>query len=142
MKSFFTIFTLIFLLSSSLFATNDTIEVKADDHSLLEHSEIYFDIGGKASYDEIIKNQNFTKNRSDFLSLGYVTDQAIWIRFTLSNISNNPKERILHIDNSMLDSITLYYPDGKTTNVGGVLKISCQPDKIISRIDNGRTNRI
>ena len=49
------------------------------------------------------------------------------------------KEIVKSFDNA----ITAYYkPNNTPITVEGVLKISCQPDKIISRIDNGRTNRV
>jgi two-component sensor histidine kinase len=96
----------------------DSINIVPNDVSLLERSELFIDVGAKRSYDDIKNNTLFVKTDTDFLSRGYTTDEAIWVRFTLKNDSAEPIERMIHIDNSMLDSITLYPPDGSARNVG------------------------
>jgi two-component sensor histidine kinase len=123
MKQLLKIF--IFLLFTTLFgftteAKTITLEQNTTDISLLEHSELFIDIGAKRSYSDIQKNTPFVKADTDFLSRGYTSNEAIWVRFTLKNDSDQPIERMIHIDNSMLDSITLYPPDGTAHNVGAL----------------------
>lgn len=114
-------FILILLsLFFSLQLSGDSINIVPNDVSLLEHSELFIDVGAKRSYDDIQKNTPFVKTGTDFISRGYTSDEAIWVRFNLKNNSDEPIERMIHIDNSMLDSITLYAPDGTSANVGAL----------------------
>lgn len=114
-------FILILLsLFFSIQLLGDSINIVPNDVSLLEHSERFIDVGAKRSYDDIQKNTTFVKTGTDFISRGYTTDEAIWVRFNLKNNSDETIDRMIHIDNSMLDSITLYAPDGTSANVGAL----------------------
>jgi two-component sensor histidine kinase len=119
-RYFFLSFLFLILFALTTEAKTIALEQNTIDLSLLEHSELFIDVGAKRSYDDIQKNTPFVKTGTDFISRGYTTDEAIWVRFNLKNNSDEPIERMIHIDNSMLDSITLYAPDGTSANVGAL----------------------
>ena len=88
-----------------------------DDISILDKSEVFIDDGASVSFEDIKQKANFSKYDSNFISYGYLTNEAVWIKFTLTNSTKETLNRVLHIDNSMLDSISLY--DGNIeTNIG------------------------
>ncbi len=119
MKYIVNIFRIIFLLFITLEAQCSVIDVTPQNTSLLEKSEIFIDKGGKFSFNNIQKAP-FQKSNTDFISRGYTQDEAVWLRFSLSNPTQYPITRMLHIDNSMLDSITLYNQNGKEINIGAL----------------------
>ncbi len=94
--------------------------LEADNNiSILEHSEVYVEQNAKIQHPVTPKTEGVYKPYdSDFISRGYTTDEAVWVRFVLRNTSDKPLERMLHIDNSMLDSITLYEEGGQLVHAG------------------------
>lgn len=107
----------LFLFTTFIFASD--IIINHDDISILEKSEVYIDKGAKLSLEDVKQKISFEKYNSDFISLGYLTNEAVWIRFTLTNPTNDKLNRVLHINNSMLDFISLY--DGTIeTNIGAM----------------------
>ncbi|WP_428739879.1 7TM diverse intracellular signaling domain-containing protein [Sulfurimonas sp.] len=107
------LYLLIFLFSFELFGSSDI--------SLLETSEIFIDKGAKLGYVQVVEfPELFSKSQTDFISRGYTTDEAIWIKFTLHNDSNETLKRVLHIDNSMLDTITLYQDENSSETKGAL----------------------
>lgn len=115
MKKFLIYYLFLFLFSSFSFASQ--IDVKDDDISILDKSEVFIDDGASLFFEDIKQKANFSKYDSNFISLGYTTNEAVWIKFTLTNTTSEILNRVLHIDNSMLDSISLY--DGNIeTNIG------------------------
>ena len=115
MKKFLMYYLFLFLFSSFCFASQ--IDVKNDDISILDKSEVFIDDGASLSLEDIKQKANFSKYDSDFISLGYTTNEAVWIKFTLTNTTSETLNRVLHIDNSMLDSISLY-DENIETNIG------------------------
>lgn len=117
MKKFLIYYLFLFLFSSFSFASQ--IDVKNDDISILDKSEVFIDDGASLSLEDIKQKADFSKYESNFISLGYLTNEAVWIKFTLTNTTSETLNRVLHIDNSMLDSISLY--DGNIeTNIGAM----------------------
>ena len=115
MKKSLIYYLFLFLFSSFCFASQ--IDVKNDDISILDKSEVFIDSGASLSLEDIKQKADFSKYDSNFISLGYLTNEAVWIKFTLTNPTSETLNRVLHIDNSMLDSISLY--DGNIeTNIG------------------------
>ena len=115
MKKFLIYYLFLFLFSSFCFASQ--IDVKNDDISILDKSEVFIDDSASLSFQDIKQKANFSKYDSNFISLGYLTNEAVWIKFTLTNTTKETLNRVLHIDNSMLDFISLY--DGNIeTNIG------------------------
>ena len=118
MKRFLlTIYLLSLLFCSFGFASE--IVVGSSDISILDKSEVFIDSGAKSSLQEIKEKATFSKYNSDFISNGYTTDEAIWIKFTLTNPSKDVLQRVIHIDNSMLDSISLF-DNGVERNIGAL----------------------
>jgi two-component sensor histidine kinase len=60
---------------------------------------------------EQIINQKFkkVKVKDDYFKFGY-TPNAIWHKITIKNLSNQNINKVIHIDNSMIDEVTLYKP--------------------------------
>ncbi|MDD2651483.1 MAG: 7TM diverse intracellular signaling domain-containing protein [Sulfurimonas sp.] len=103
---------LFFLLTLSTDAKTIDIYQSDTDISLLEHSELYIDKGAKQSCDSLCPSPElFAPFAHSYINNGYTTDEAVWVRFTLKNNSQKPMERVLHIDNSIADSVILYAPD-------------------------------
>ena len=117
MKKLIIYFQFLLLFFSFSFASD--IVVNNDDISILDKSEVFIDDGASLSFEDIKQKATFSKYNSDFISNGYTTDKAVWIKFTLTNPTSETLNRVLHIDNSMLDSISLY--DGNIeTNIGAM----------------------
>lgn len=101
-----------------------SISDATDDASLLEHSEIYIQQNAKPEYPkEPIKSRAYAPSDTDFISRGYTTGEAVWVRFSLRNDSNASIQRNIHIDNSMLDSVTLYENGMQAKNTGALNRI-------------------
>ncbi len=83
MKKFLIYYLFLFLFSSFCFASQ--IDVKNDDISILDKSEVFIDDGVSLSFEDIKQKAGFSKYDSNFISLGYLTNQAVWIKFTISN---------------------------------------------------------
>lgn len=110
MKFILQLIFLVFLLTLNIDAKTINIYQSDADVSLLEHSELYIDNGAKQSYDSLY-HKAFVPFTHSYINNGYTTSEAVWVRFTLKNNSQKPLERVLHIDNSIVDSIVLYAPD-------------------------------
>ena len=108
------IFLLLFLFMTSLTAVPVTDTLESLD--ILPSSEIYVDSTAKMDFDTVNK-QPFHPFDADFVRLGYTHD-AVFIRFALDNLSDRPLQREIVLDNCMLDSVTLYRPDGSEETTG------------------------
>ncbi len=113
--------SLLLSLFLGFFADAKTIDIYPNeaDVSLLEHSEIFIDEGAKQSFDALLLHpEHFSAFTHSYINNGYTTNESLWVRFSLKNSSDKPIERVLHIDNPILDSITLYASDGSTQSAG------------------------
>lgn len=117
----FIIYLLFLCISFNSFLDAKTVSINETnkDISLLENSEIFIDIGAKQTIENILSNKiNFQEFNHNYLNRGYTTDEAVWVKFTIENNSKEKLERVLHIDNPILDLITLYRNDGNQENKG------------------------
>lgn len=100
---------LLLLLISNLYAAPVPIAERDSDVSILEHSTLFVEKNVHREHPKEPKTDGAYKPfGSDFASLGYMSDEAVWVRFELKNTTEGELTREIHIDNSMLDSITLY----------------------------------
>ncbi len=103
-------FILVLLLHISLFASTD----------VLKQSEVFID--KEALYTiENIQQANFLPSKISKIHRGY-SSETVWVKFSLSNPTNQPMKQVLVIDNQMLDNITLYTQkkDGYKKELQGV----------------------
>jgi two-component sensor histidine kinase len=113
--------SLLLSLFLGFFANAKTIDIYPNeaDVSLLENSEVFIDKGAKQTIDALLLHpEHFSAFTHSCINNGYTTNEALWVRFSLKNSSDKPIERVLHIDNPILDSITLYSSDGSTQSAG------------------------
>lgn len=114
-------FWFLLLLSVGLAAAPVSIGTNDSDISLLEHSDIYIEQNAKLQHPPAPKTDgDYKPFGADFVSFGYMNNEAVWIRFSLQNNGDTELTRVLHIDNSMLDSLTLYEDGGNPKNNGAV----------------------
>jgi len=131
-------FQLLTILCLSSLANSEMIKVENIDGIVIDtDTKLIWQNNGK---DTSAYNQYDAIYYCKSLSLGGFNDWKLPDFDTLKTFYTNAKA----MDTTRLQ----YYWSSsnfvlnKELSLGGVLKISCQPDKIISRIDNGRTNRI
>ena len=102
---------LFFLLLSFLNFTlaSDTISIKKDvaNNEILTHSQIFLDYTQLSL--EKIKTQQFQNNTKETLTYGYSPNFTVWIKFTLTNNTNQPIEKILEYGNPLTTHVELYY---------------------------------
>lgn len=101
----------------SLSAASIDIE-QSDNISLLEHSEIYLEKGAMFEISGVPPQNTFRPYMSPFVSQGYTSNEAVWVRFHLKNESPETMQRFLHVNNSMLDSVVLYDSNGDVLKSG------------------------
>ncbi len=92
------------------------VAIDGERQALLSYSEIYLDKSAGMGLKEAAA-QLFKPVDIDYLRLGY-THEAVWLRFQLENSSERPKVRELELDNCMLDTVTLFRPDGSSETTG------------------------
>lgn len=75
---------------------------KEEPINLLSDSELYVDVSGKMKADELVSNPQLFKSIDEpFLNFGYILGQAVWIKFTLENQTDNILHRTVLIDNTI-----------------------------------------
>ena len=103
----------IFLLSFlyvSLYAQTIFIDKNTTDISILQDS--YYLIDKSAERDPLrILNDKHTFQRvtNDFINLGYILDDTLWIKFRVKNDSSTPVEKYLVLDEPNVDLVNLYF---------------------------------
>ncbi len=97
----------LFLLHSFLHAN---IVVDNNKHiNLLSGTELYLDATGKMKIDELISHPELLKTINEpFLNFGYILGEAVWIKFTLENKTNETLKRSVLVDNTMFDDLKLF----------------------------------
>lgn len=90
------------------FASNivDISNLKSDN--LLKNSYIYTDQTNSETI-ETIKDKRFTSiNQTKSLSFGYSPNFTLWIKFTLTNNSDEVKEKIIEYENGLTTDLKFY----------------------------------
>ncbi len=102
--SLFFIFTipLLSLESIKVSATNEILNI-------LPQTEVFIDTGKHYSFEDVFNNTSklFTKNKKKFLHFGYTSD-TIWLHFSIKNETKASLEKVLQINNQVMENITLY----------------------------------
>ena len=97
---------LILYFTSASFAQNDIVVGDTNSLSILENSEVLID-DKNLDISKMIKSNDFKKFHNDYLNIG-ITKKSVWVRFTLANPTDTKIERLLIINNNMLENFTLY----------------------------------
>lgn len=100
--------------------------------NLLKQSEIFID--NKGSYTiNTISNAAFKKMETSKLHLGY-TNSTVWLKFNIENKSDISIEKVLVVDNSILDSITLFTKNqnGYIVQTKGVLHLHNKKEPLMN----------
>ncbi len=113
----FSILFLSFLSVAPLFSQTVSLTQKYQPPiNLLQPCEVYIDHEGVENFETLYKSSKFSKMSEEFINLGYAFKSVAWLRFTISNDSNETQKRYITVDNTMLDTIELYKP---TADGGG-----------------------
>ena len=105
---------LIFFFTS--FSHAISIDENSSKLSILDKASIFIDTKNTLSLAEI-KEQKFVKNIKNTLNLGYTTNKALWIKFTLINKTSNKLKKTLVFDSEKIESVILY--DSNQIKKGG-----------------------
>lgn len=98
----------LYLLLISLHVNAVEIDERSTQFELLSHASVYIDETGALSKEEIEKHL-FTKNSQEVLSLGFVPDTTLWIRFKLSNATDKTLHKIIEYDNPEVEELSFFY---------------------------------
>ncbi|HFU74450.1 MAG TPA: hypothetical protein ENK65_02745, partial [Helicobacteraceae bacterium] len=111
---------LIFLLfSTHLYADTTVIMTDRETQSLLKESRIYFD---QENLDfEAIKEKPFHSFHQEQINRAFDAMTVVWVYLELKNSEAFSVERVLEIDNPLIETITLY--ESYQTRLAGMLKI-------------------
>jgi two-component sensor histidine kinase len=87
---------MIFFLHISIYASTD----------ILKQSEIFIDTNNKYTIDTI-STAKFTPSNISKINIGY-TDSTIWIKFSITNETTKNINKVLLVDNYIMDNIILF----------------------------------
>lgn len=122
-----TVFLLLFF--TSLLFSNEIISIDntTSYEEILSKSEIFIDHTQKLSFNEIQK-QTFLKNEQKSLSYGYSPSFTVWVKFTLTNNTNQTLYKTLEYGNPMTTTVELY--EGKNVFKDGLFQLNFDKDSI------------
>ncbi|MEA1919846.1 MAG: 7TM diverse intracellular signaling domain-containing protein [Campylobacterota bacterium] len=98
----------LYLLLISLHVNAVEIDEKSTQFGLLSHASVFIDETGTLSKEEI-ESHLFTKNSQEVLSLGFVPEKTLWIRFELSNSTDKRLHKIIEYDNPEVEALSFFY---------------------------------
>ena len=102
---------LFFLFYSFIYA--DIVADTKKPINLLSGTELYLDSSGQMKVNELTSHPEIFKPINEpFLNYGYILGQAVWIKFTLENQTDETLQRSILADNTMLDTLHLYTGNG------------------------------
>lgn len=113
MKVTLLIFINIFF-SFNLFAIN--IDENSSALEVLSSSYIYIDKTNSLTKEEVLKKE-FTQAESNNLGFGIVPNSAVWIQFTLKNITDKPLKKVLEYKNPETENL-YFFDDEKIITDG------------------------
>jgi len=119
-------FLFFFLSVVTLHANSLIIDSKSTYYDLLPHSKIYIDKSKKLSLSQVqSKSNEFQDNDKKLLGYGYSPDFNVWVKFTLTNNSNNELEKVLEYDHALTTNIKFFYSDSNNKYIqDGLLNVN------------------
>lgn len=110
-------FVLSVLFAATVFATENVLEVSElnqDAVSLTQYFSILEDSTAALTLADLQSPENIHRFQTDLppreaLNYGYTTS-AYWLRLSLKNSHHQPIERMLEIDQALLENLDFYYP--------------------------------
>lgn len=114
-------YRLIFFVLLSNYILAFDINEQVPFNELLSHSQVYID-KTKSATIENIQDKNFKPNNEKILGFGYSPDFNVWIRFTLTNTSQQTIHKIIEYGNPLTSHIAFYEANtGKLLMKDGLL---------------------
>ena len=110
---------LILLILSTTYLLPININNQTPYNELLSQSQIYID-NNKSETIKSIQKRKFENNSKKILGYGYSPSYAVWIRFTLTNRTDQSVEKIIEYGNP-LTSYVEFYEDGELKKIDGLL---------------------
>jgi len=96
---------LLILSTSYLFSLE--IDNKTTFNKLLSHSEIYID-DNRSENISTIENRKFKPNNEKLLGYGYSPSFDVWIRFTLTNTTDNTVQKVIEYANPLTSYVEFF----------------------------------
>lgn len=118
--TFLTKFLIIFIGFFTLLLSAEVLHVDSNvaHYDLLPHSQIYIDINKTKNFDEIVDSSTPFQDNHDILrGYGYSPNFNVWVRFTISNSTDETIEQILEYDNALTSNILFYAPENDYTPI-------------------------
>ena len=117
----FSVFFLVFLVTASSVFSERTIEIRPEIKEISLGKKLVYleDPSQEIGISQITKTESsqFSTSPEEILNFGN-TASSVWLKFTLSFPNTLDKQYYLYFDYPLLDTITLFVPDGK----GGFLE--------------------
>ena len=95
-------------LSFNLYAIE--VNEKSSGLDVLSNSYVFLDKTNSLTREETLR-EDFIANTTDSLGLGIVPDTALWIKFTLKNVTDKKLYKLLEYDNPETEDLLFYYDD-------------------------------
>ncbi len=97
------------LLFLSLFAANIQIDPSTDNYNITPYTRYYLTDILQQNYLEVLEHdQEFKPVLKKRLLLGYIPDKVLWVRFDITNDSNETVEKYLEFDYPIQEQLYLY----------------------------------
>jgi len=105
---FLTLFTQV-IFANEILVSDNTLEKE-----ILSSSEIYIDYDRNITFDSInTSDVTFKKNSKSILSFGYDPDFDVWIKFKLTNNTNQTIPKIIEYNNPLTTHVEFYQQKNK-----------------------------
>jgi len=117
---------LLILSTSYLFSLE--IDNRTTFNELLSHSEIYID-DSRSENISTIKNRKFEPNSKKLLGYGYSPNFDVWIRFTLTNTTDDTVQKVIEYANP-LTSYVEFFEQQKLVKKDGLLDLDKDRDSL------------
>jgi two-component sensor histidine kinase len=95
-----------------------TIDFTQNSTKILSQAELYITTK-KLTFQEVSKSADFFQSTKKHINLGFSKDTTLWIKLKFYNKSNQKIEKILEVNNPLLESVILY--DGVKVEKKGFL---------------------
>jgi two-component sensor histidine kinase len=105
-------FRLFFILLLAVSVQAQTTNDGQECGNLLEHSQIYIDNSNSLEIEDILKGKvEFKNNNKKLLAYGYSPDFSVWIKFSLTNETDEPLYKVIEYDNTLTTNVEFYNPN-------------------------------
>ncbi len=111
----------LFLLLLSCASALEPVAAEGEGRrALLPYSELFFDREGLPA-EAVAADAVFLPAGRERVNRGFEYDTAVWVRFRLRNDGSAPVERIIEVDNPLLETVLFYDGSLQKPRFGGML---------------------